>query len=218
MNGYLKKLSPYMVLKGIRYLKHFGWKGFWTRVFERLEPEEVPYGPSTSYLGYGTSIPAGVPMDQAQTVLQAAINAGYVFKADTLEELAGKMGLDPETLTATVEAYNAACEAGEDAEFGKDPKYLKPVKGAPYYGIVGSSWCYSTCGGLDVNEKFQVLREDGLPIEGLYAVGTDSMGVLFSETKAYVTYGGGAMGYAFTSGRLVGADIAASMKSGDFAE
>ena len=180
--------------------------------------DEVPYGPSTSYLGYGTSIPAGVPMDQAETVLQAAINAGYVFKADTLEELAGKMGLDPEALTATVEAYNAACDAGEDAEFGKDPKYLKPVKGAPYYGIVGSSWCYSTCGGLDVNEKFQVLRDDGQPIDGLYAVGTDSMGVLFSETKAYVTYGGGAMGYAFTSGRLVGADIAEYMKAGDSAE
>lgn len=181
--------------------------------------EEAPYGPSTSYLGYGTSIPAGVPMDQAQTVLQAAIDAGYVFRADTIAELASKMGLDPEALTATVEGYNAACEAGEDAEFGKDPKYLKPVKGAPYYGIVGASWCYSTCGGLDVNERFQVLRAtDGQPIEGLYAVGTDSMGVLFSETKAYVTYGGGAMGYAFTSGRLVGADIAESLNTADLAE
>lgn len=175
--------------------------------------DEVPYGPSTNYLGYGTSIPAGVPMDQADTVLQAAIDAGYVFKADTLAELAEKMGLDAAALEATVEAYNAACEAGEDAEFGKDPKYLKPITGAPYYGIVGSSWCYSTCGGLNVNEKFQVLRaEDEQPIEGLYAVGTDSMGVLFSETKAYVTYGGGAMGYAFTSGRLVGADIAEALK------
>ena len=69
-----------------------------------------------------------------------------------------------------------------------------------------------------MNEKFQVRRDDGQPIEGLYAVGTDSMGVLLSETKAYVTYGGGAMGYAFTSGRLVGADIAEYMKAGDFAE
>ena len=108
--------------------------------------------------------------------------------------------------------YLAACEAGVDEEFGKDAKYLKPVTGAPYYGIVGSSWCYSTCGGLDVNEQFQVLREDGQPFEGLYAVGTDSMGVLFSETKAYVTYGGGAMGYAFTSGRLVGQSIADAIK------
>lgn len=174
---------------------------------------EVPFGPSTSYLGYGYSIPAGTPMDQAETVLQAAINAGYVFKADTVSELAEKLGLDSDTLTATVEAYNTACATGEDKDFGKDSKYLKPVTGAPYYGIIGSSWCYSTCGGLNVNEKFQVLSAtDERPIEGLYAVGTDSMGVLFSETKAYVTYGGGAMGYAFTSGRLVGASIAEDIK------
>ena len=44
MGSFLRKISPYMIVKGIRYLKHFGWKGFWTRVFERLEPEEVPYG------------------------------------------------------------------------------------------------------------------------------------------------------------------------------
>ncbi len=174
---------------------------------------ETPYGPSTSYLGYGTSIPAHTPLDMGEVVLQAAIDAGYVFKADTLAELAEMMGLDAATLEATVETYNSYCEAGEDMEFGKDPKYLKAVTGAPYYGIIGSSWCYSTCGGLDVNENFQVLRaDDQTPIEGLYAVGTDSMGVLFSETKAYVTYGGGAMGYAFTSGRLVGANIAEALK------
>ena len=175
--------------------------------------EEVPYGPSTSYLGYGTSIPAEVPMDKAEEVLEAAMKAGYVFKADTVAELAEQMGLDGAVLEETVADYNAACEAGEDAEFGKDPKYLKAVTGAPYYGIVGSSWCYSTCGGLDINEKFQVLKaEDASPIEGLYAVGTDSMGVLFSETKAYVTYGGGAMGWAFTSGRLVGSCIAEGLE------
>ena len=175
--------------------------------------DEEPAGPSTSYLGYGSSIPAGVPMDKTDEVLKAAIDAGYVFEADTIEELADKMDLDAKTLSATVEAYNADCEKGEDSEFGKDPKYLKPVTGDKYYGIIGSSWCYSTCGGLNVNEKFQVLSaKDEKPMEGLYAVGTDSMGVLFSETKAYVTYGGAAMGYAFTSGRLVGADIAEAIK------
>lgn len=41
----LKKLSPYMVQKGFRYLKHYGWKEFWIRLHERFEPEDVPYGP-----------------------------------------------------------------------------------------------------------------------------------------------------------------------------
>ena len=175
--------------------------------------DEVPYGPSTSYLGYGTSIPAGVPMDNADAVLQAAIDAGFVYRADSIAELAEKMGLDAATLEATVEKYNADCEAGVDSEFGKDPKYLKPVTGAPYYGVVGSSYCYSTCGGLNINTDFQVLKTDGeTPIEGLYAVGTDSIGVLFSETKAYVTYGGAAMGWAFTTGRLVGPAIAKAIQ------
>lgn len=41
----IKKLSPYMIQKGFRYLKHYGWKEFWIRLHERFEPEEVPYGP-----------------------------------------------------------------------------------------------------------------------------------------------------------------------------
>ena len=40
-----KKLSPYTIKKGFRYLKHYGPKEFWIRLHERFEPEEVPYGP-----------------------------------------------------------------------------------------------------------------------------------------------------------------------------
>lgn len=171
--------------------------------------DEVPFGPSTSYLGYGTSIPAGVALPNTEAILEEAISAGFVFKADTIEELAEKMGLDAATLAATVEQYNAYCAAGVDESFGKDAKYLVSVTGTPYYGIVGSSYCYSTCGGLDINTRMQVLKPDGqTAIDGLYAVGTDSCGVLFSEAKAYVTYGGAAQGWAYTSGRLVGGYVA----------
>lgn len=41
----LRKLSPYTIQKGYRYLKHYGLKEFWIRLHERFEPEEVPYGP-----------------------------------------------------------------------------------------------------------------------------------------------------------------------------
>ena len=41
----LGKLSPYTILKGLRYMKHYGPKEFWIRLHERFEPEEVPYGP-----------------------------------------------------------------------------------------------------------------------------------------------------------------------------
>ena len=175
--------------------------------------DEVPYGPSTNYLGYGSSIPAGVPLPEAEEILQAAIDAGYGYKADTIAELAEKMGFDPEVLEATVEEYNSYCATGVDEAFGKDAQYLAAVEGGPYYGIVGSSYCYSTCGGLDINTDFQVLLADGeTPMGGLYAVGTDSMGVLFSEAKAYVTYGGAAQGWAYTSGRLAGQVVAEAVK------
>ena len=42
---YLKKIKPYTIKKGFRYLKHYGPKEFWVRLCERMEPEEVPYGP-----------------------------------------------------------------------------------------------------------------------------------------------------------------------------
>ena len=43
-SNFLKKLSPYNIQKGLRYLKHFGVKEFFVRLSDRLEPEEVPYG------------------------------------------------------------------------------------------------------------------------------------------------------------------------------
>ncbi|MGB3933252.1 MAG: FAD-binding protein, partial [bacterium] len=58
---------------------------------------------------------------------------------------------------------------------------------------------------LDIDANFNVLKADGkTPINGLYAVGNDSGGVLYSNKKPYVTYGGAALGWAFTSGRLAG--------------
>lgn len=45
VTGFVKKLTPYNIQKGIRYLKHFGVKEFLVRLSDRLEPEEVPYGP-----------------------------------------------------------------------------------------------------------------------------------------------------------------------------
>ena len=82
------------------------------------------------------------------------------------------------------------------------------MDGGPYYAILGCAFYYTTAGGLDINERLQVLRNDGTPIQGLYAVGTDSMGVLMTEKDQYLDYGGAASGWAFTSGRLAGMLIA----------
>ena len=164
-----------------------------------------PSGPATIYLGYQGAIPANTPIPNAYAVLDDAIAQGIAFKGETLDELAAILGMEPATLKGTVETYNAACAAGVDAAFGKNPDYLDKIGEGPYYAILGAPWCYTTCGALDINEQFEVLAADGAtPIGGLYAVGTDSMGVLFSEKKAYVTFGGAANGWALTSGYQCG--------------
>ena len=151
-------------------------------------------------------VPVGQPIPEIYDVLESAVKVGYVYKADTLKELAAKTGMDPAKLEKSVAAYNEMCSKGEDTQYGKDPKYLWALGSeGPYYAVNGASVTYSTCGALDVDTKLRVLQSDGkTAIGGLYAVGNDSMGVLYTNKKPYVTFGGAALGWAFTSGRLAG--------------
>lgn len=167
-----------------------------------------PGGHFYQYLGYQGEIPMNTPLPDAGEVLADYVAAGLMYKADTLAELAAMIGCDAATLENTVATYNGYCAAGVDEAFGKAPEYLREIGEGPYYAVIGAPVCYSTCGGLDINDSFEVLKADGTAIGNLYAVGTDSMGVIFSEKKAYVTYGGGANGWGLTSGYLCG-EIAA---------
>ncbi len=168
----------------------------------------TPIGPASIYLGYQGAIPEDTPISNIYDVMDAAIENGIAFKADTIDELAEQLGMEPSILKETVDSYNAFCSSGIDEEFGKAAEYLSPLSEGPYYCIVGTPYCYTTAGGLNVNEKFQVLDQDNNVIDGLYAVGTDCMGVLFTEKKAYSTYGGVANGWGFTSGMLCARYIA----------
>ena len=158
-------------------------------------------GVAANNLGACGPIPNKMPLEKIEEVLDAGIEAGFVFKADTLEELASQLGMESAVLKNTVETYNGYCAKGVDEEMGKDPPYLEAIGGGPYYAIKMASYCYSTSGALDVNERMEVLKTDGkTPIAGLYATGLDSMGVMMTNKKAYVSYGGVAEGYAYTSG------------------
>ncbi len=169
-------------------------------------------GPSSIFLSSGTAIPTGTPIPNAYEVLDAAVDAGIAVKADTVEGLAELLGMSPSVLAGTVEAYNRYCASGVDEQFGKGAEFLKPVEGGPYYAVIMASYCYGSCGGLNINERFQVLQTDGATaVNGLYCVGTDAMGVLFTEKKPYVTYGGANNGWGLVSGYLCGKEIAAAL-------
>lgn len=85
-------------------------------------------------------------------------------QADTIEELATQLGLDPATLKTTVDEYNAKIDP-----FGR--KTMGKVTTAPFYGAITKPSSHYTMGGVAINENAQVLDKDGKVIDGLYAAG-----------------------------------------------
>ncbi|MBR2570910.1 MAG: FAD-dependent oxidoreductase [Clostridia bacterium] len=128
-------------------------------------------------------IPRGTILPNALQVMEDGVKAGFISKGDTIEELAEELGLDPATLRAELDKYNEGCRTGEDA-LGKPAEFLEAMEEGPYYAIHAGMHCYGTCGGLDINEQFQVLQADGeTVIGGLYAVGADGEGVIYSPER-----------------------------------
>lgn len=95
-----------------------------------------------------------------------------LFKADTPEALAAKVGLDPKVLRETIERINRDAAAKNDTEFGRTDHFFRPLKAPFYISAKGYPVRYKTEGGLEVNPDFEVLRSiDDKPIGRLYAVG-----------------------------------------------
>ena len=121
------------------------------------------------------------------------------LKADTLEELAEKAGIDAEELIQTVEDYNSYCDE-VDTEFFKDKRYLKPIRKAPFYlgKIYGGG--YGTVGGVKINENCEAINEEFESIPGLYCAGADSCNI-YDDSYMFLLPGN-SMGYAVNTGRI----------------
>lgn len=111
---------------------------------------------------------------------QAWIDKNAVFKtaqkADTLEELAEKLGIDPKGLADECAHYNEMYEAGEDTDFHR-LTINDLVSTPPFYGAEVFTGLHGFDGGLAVDRRMQVLKEDGTPIPGLYAGGGVEFGL-----------------------------------------
>ena len=143
----------------------------------------------------------------AENVYKVSVyqSMGIVEQADTLEELAEKVGLPTEALTATVEKYNAAVESQED-ELGRTI-FTNKMETAPYYCIQVAAGGVMTFGGLTLDEQCRVLKEDGTAIAGLYSAG--------EATGGYRAYGyvcGDANAHAAVTGKVAGESAAAYVK------
>ena len=122
--------------------------------------------------------------------------------ADSWDELAHWMGIDPRVLQATIEEYNGACDQGHDPIFGKTRKYLRPLRTPPFYALEGHPMICDTVGGIQINEKMEVIDTVDKVIPGLYAAGVTT-GEWEAETYDYHLTGH-LVGFAVNSGRIAG--------------
>ena len=134
------------------------------------------------------------------------LETGYLQKADTIEELAEKLNIPADALAETVARYNELCEKGVDEDYGKEKHRMTPVNQAPFYGIRTAAWHLTTLDGCRINTEMQVIREDGTPIEGLYATG-DCTGGFFANNYPNL-FTGLACGRTMTFGRLAAKKVA----------
>ncbi|BCZ44989.1 fumarate reductase [Clostridium gelidum] len=135
--------------------------------------------------------------------METAISQGnpYLFVADTIEELAKKTGIDCDTLLDTIDDYNDACEARDEA-FGKKAEYMRQIRKGKFYAAKFFPGAYGSLGGIKINHKTEVVTQDFEVIEGLYAAGTDTC-TIYGDSYMFLLPGN-TMGYALNSGRMAG--------------
>ena len=118
-----------------------------------------------------------------QGKMDEAIEAGALFKCDTIEELADKLGFTggaKDTFLATIDRYNELYDNQNDADFGKPAYRLSAIRQAPFYGCWLGASLLCTEQGIAINEKGQALDNDNKPMPGLYVTG-DMSGSFFAN-------------------------------------
>ncbi len=129
---------------------------------------------------------------------QAEIDRGWVLQADSLADLAVKMGADGSALEETVRNFNAACKEGQDSQFGRPGKSLTSLETPPYYAVELALTLVNTQGGPKHDKDCRVLDFSNRPIPRLYAAG--EVGSFFG----FLYQGGSNYPEAWAFGRIAG--------------
>ena len=145
----------------------------------------------------------------------------FVVEADSIEELAVKIGADPKTLEATISTYNNSVETENTDEFGRqysqdsiNPLYnvaVNKVDGDKFYAVKIEALCVMTLGGVKTNTGMQVLDNDSNPISGLYAAG-EVVGGVWGK---YASGGTGVMG-PVVFGRVAAENMMANVMNEEY--
>lgn len=122
-------------------------------------------------------IKVDTPLEGLSKELEEGESNGYVFSADTIEELAKKTGWDPAVAQEEIARYNEAVRAQSDPDYQKAPENLLfEITQPPFYAVELRPRCLGSFGGLLITKNYGVFDENGKPIEGLYAAGDMATG------------------------------------------
>ena len=145
--------------------------------------------------------------DPNETV-QYGISMEDTLSADTPEELAKLMGVDPSTFADTVARYNELCDKGTDDDFGKPAEYMQKLEGKLYAIQLNPSYTV-TFGGLVTDIDSHVLDANNQPIDGLYAAGETAFTGMFGDEYPSC---GVAIGSSVRFGKMAGLNAAKAVK------
>ncbi len=159
-------------------------------VLDQMQKDELPYV-------WIVNDQKGVDEKQAKR----GLDLEYLH-ADTIEELAGLMGVDAAGLFAAVARWNEQCGAGADADFGRTAGLIK-LDTPPYYAVSVNPTLFITYGGILRSENAEALRADGTAVAGLYCAG---------EVSGNSAYMGFTLSNAVTWGRIAGKNAAAFVR------
>lgn len=151
------------------------------------------------------SYPTGDVKNNFNESIDQLVEEGRAYKAETLEELAEQIGMDPTNLVAAIDEYNQAVEGNIEDPFGRTLFEYK-LDSAPYYAAARMPTVHHTMGGLEINAAAQVLNNAGDIIPGLFAAGEITGGIHGTNRL-----GGNALADIMVYGRIAGAKVANSV-------
>jgi len=183
--------------------------GIWTKNYPQAI---IDRGQEWFLFGSDYTLPPKTAEEMIQ-IWDAGAEEGSYFKADTLEDLAKQLELDPAKLKETVAHYNELVKAGEDTDFYKDPTYLVEIEETgPYYAAVNTCTFMTIMGGLRTSADMEVCDENDEPIPGLFNVGC-MIGDMYANEYNFAipgnSYGINCLTFGYTLGhRLAAGDFA----------
>lgn len=142
--------------------------------------------------------------EYAPDAMDANVEAGTAWKADTLEDLAAQLNMDAAALKATAERYTEL-KGNEDADFGKDTSHMTGMENGPFYAIGCKPMALGTFGGLCIDVDSRVLDQNDQPIANLFAAGEVANADFFGEVYPV---SGSCIQHAVTTGRIAGRNAA----------